>query len=691
MMLPKLIDDLEGRVKRSSLIKLPGSETMVPDFVSLAKKAEKFQFGEIPLEEHPTELLMGRPTWSTPEITTVEHEAWDQGLIPLPAPLCWYEYRLGREPSGFLVIGEPGNITIQRADYNPETGGVFTGVFVNANREGLRKHFENPKCESYGEYTVRAPKETLAWIDEMRHRGAQKVLNFAADHYLAMYLTLMLSSLTTEVVKSEPAPPKLNKAREKRGDCPLLDHHIVTLVPGRFLERGPGQGGGTHASPRLHWRRSHKRHLEKEPTAGRAVWMPNEVHRGKAGWWVTLIARQLVGVAERGTVTHEYNVKIESLKTARQFLADRTANNQRRPTMTERALSLKLAADCLEQCLDANIAPFIWGPPGVGKSDMVRQVARKKDAAKYGKVIAAARAKLRDWNARNQFGFIDIRLSLRDPVDLRGLPLVDAKSGTTRWLCPDELPKIERDGDEGILFLDECNHASAQMQAAAMGLVLDRRLGEYELPKGWVPVAAGNRLIDKAAANRMGTALRNRFAHFEVKVDLDAWCEWAKEADIDPVMIGFLRFRPELLHKMPADDKNSFPTPRSWAMAAKFCDTSETVRSVLIGSLVGEGPAGEFENFARMWHRLPDYKEIITNPKRAAVPGNDEPAVYYAVSAALSRRVTKDTLANVITYVQRLPKEFEIMTVTDAVKRDASLAKTKAYINWAVDNQEIVI
>jgi len=337
-------------------------------------------------------------------------------------------------------------------------------------------------------------------------------------------------------------------------------------------------------------------------------------------------------------------------------------------TLPMTAMSLKLAGECIEQYILSNTPVFLWGPPGIGKTSIVQQVAKKLS-----------------------MGLIDIRLSLRDPVDLRGLPMTDLNTGKTRWLTPAEMPYIERDGERGILFLDEANTATQAMQSAAMGLVLDRKVGDYHLPPGWLPIAAGNRLVDKAAAQRMGTALRNRFAHIEVAVDLDAWCGWAKSSTIDPLMIAFLRYRQELLHKMPTGDENAFPTPRAWEQAAKFVASPESVRQKLITGLVGEGPAQEFEAFARLWKQLPSIGQIIENPKSVAVPDDKEPAVFYAIASALARRATPQNFANILEYAARIPKEFCVSIAVDAVKRDPELQKTAAFAKWAVSNSEIVI
>lgn len=331
-------------------------------------------------------------------------------------------------------------------------------------------------------------------------------------------------------------------------------------------------------------------------------------------------------------------------------------------------MTLETAAACLEHYIECNVPVYLWGPPGIGKSDVVKQVASKMN-----------------------YSLIDIRLSLRDPVDLRGLPITDPKTGMTAWLPPSELPNEKRDGEKGILFLDEANTAPKSMEAPAMGLVLDRKLGDYKLPLGWVPIAAGNRLIDKAAANRVGTAMKNRFAHLEVGPDVEAWRKWAVGSNLHPLIRAFIQFRPELLHKMPQGEENAFPTPRAWEKVAKVVDAPKAVRQHLIAGLVGDGPAAEVEGFIRIWTTVPSLEEIKRNPSTAKVPGYDNPSACFAVAAAISAMATRENIAAIYTYAKRMPKEFEIMFMVDAVRREPALQKTKAYVEFFTNNSEVVI
>jgi hypothetical protein len=342
-------------------------------------------------------------------------------------------------------------------------------------------------------------------------------------------------------------------------------------------------------------------------------------------------------------------------------------------------LSLQQAAKATRIYFERNIPVFWHGAPGIGKTDGAHALG------------ASMGVPVHDWRA-----------NLRDPVDARGLPMPDLDKGCTRWLRPNDLPFEGSDFPEsGILFCDEVNTASPAMQVVAMQLVHERRVGEHRLKAGWHVLAAGNRQSDRAAAQRMPTALRNRFAHITVTPDLKAWTDWANGAGIDPVVIAFLRFRPRLLHVMPGEqpeggeaipqDANAFPTPRAWAHVASVADIQDhDMRHALVCGLVGEGPAAEFGGFYSVWKGLPSIADIIANPDRINVP--DDPATLYAVSTALARNATAKNFSPIMRFANRaLGAEFSTLLVLDACKRDAGLKTTSAFIDWAATHQDVTL
>jgi len=335
-------------------------------------------------------------------------------------------------------------------------------------------------------------------------------------------------------------------------------------------------------------------------------------------------------------------------------------------------------ASALSYLIDAKQPVMLSGSPGVGKSDVVRQVAKQRN-----------------------IDLIDLRLSQLDPVDLRGVPSVDTKKHITTWNVPAFLP-VE---GKGILFLDEINSAAQATQAAAYQLVLDRKLGDYTLPEGWAIVAAGNRATDRAIVNQMSTALKNRFTHLEYEVNNDDWCDWALRSNISIEVLGFIRFRPMLLNEFEARNDseeerkrmqriksvNAFATPRSWEFLSKVVQQSPTtdIEYEPYSGIVGEGPAAEFMGYLKYYRNLPNLDALLMNPGSTNVP--EEPATLYALSTGLAAKATQDNLERVVKYALRMPAEFQVLLMKDAIVRDNRLTQTKPFNEWVLKNEDVML
>jgi hypothetical protein len=251
---------------------------------------------------------------------------------------------------------------------------------------------------------------------------------------------------------------------------------------------------------------------------------------------------------------------------------------------------------------DLQTAAMLWGPPGVGKSSIVAQVAEE-----------------------NNMKLVDLRLSQLAPTDLRGLPV--AKDGRSTWYPPEFLPT----GGKGILFLDEINMAPPTLQGIAQQLVLDRRVGNYEIPEGWLVWAAGNRKEDRASVFDMPAPLANRFLHFEVQIDFDSFRSWAVQNYIHEQILAFLAFRPDLLHK-PNPSQPAWPSPRSWEMASKLHHAQ-----LPLAPAIGEASDGEFNAFIKIYNKVPDLETIIHgNGKK--IKFSKDPSTRYATTFGLSTR-----------------------------------------------------
>ncbi len=293
---------------------------------------------------------------------------------------------------------------------------------------------------------------------------------------------------------------------------------------------------------------------------------------------------------------------------------------------------------------------MLWGPPGVGKSDMVREVGE-----------------------RHGVPVLDIRLSQMEPSDLRGIPFRVGDS--VEWAVPALLPDAERHGPRGILFLDEITSAPPSVSAAAYQLILDRRLGHYEVPAGWAIFAAGNRQGDRGVTYTMPAPLANRFSHFEVEVNLDDWVAWAYRAGVDDRIIGFLRFRPELLFDFdPAHNPVAFPSPRSWEFAHRALQKFGDEPGLLLGALqacVGPAAGIELNAFLSTLDQLPDIQAILRGEE---VQTPTEIDLQYAVASALvghAIRVKDSPEAatvhgHILDYARRFPqREMGVMLVSD--------------------------
>ena len=259
-----------------------------------------------------------------------------------------------------------------------------------------------------------------------------------------------------------------------------------------------------------------------------------------------------------------------------------------------RTVGPKSAKKSLRRAFKANRPLFLWGPPGIGKSDIVKQMGEELDAH-----------------------VIDIRLSLWEPTDIKGIPFFDSNSNKMQWAPPLELPDAEMAAKHKqiILFLDEMNSAAPSVQAAAYQLVLNRRVGTYRLPDNVLIVAAGNRETDKGVTYRMPAPLANRFVHLEMKVDWDDYFGWAVDNKIHKDVVGFLTFSKKDLYDFdPKSASRAFATPRSWTFVSEllFDDEEDTdTLTDLISGAVGEGLAVKFMAHRKIASKLPDPTDIL--------------------------------------------------------------------------------
>jgi len=309
--------------------------------------------------------------------------------------------------------------------------------------------------------------------------------------------------------------------------------------------------------------------------------------------------------------------------------------------------------------IKAQIPTFLWGPPGIGKSSIVKQIAQAND-----------------------YAFIDLRLSLMDPTDLKGIPFYDKEEHQALWAPPSFLPKE----GQGILFLDELNSAPPAVQASAYQLILDRKVGEYSLPEGWAIVAAGNREGDRGVVYRMPSPLANRFVHLEMEVSVEDWRDWAYGAGLDERVIAYIGYKSDDLFSFdPTQNEKSFATPRSWEFVSSLLRSKMDEKLLLetIGGAIGKERGIRFLSFAKVMHKLPDIDAILEKGE-GAYP--EEVEVLYALATglvmAIRERFTEARMDNLLNYTLTLQSEFAVMIVQDLQRAGYTMENQKAFDRW---------
>jgi len=318
---------------------------------------------------------------------------------------------------------------------------------------------------------------------------------------------------------------------------------------------------------------------------------------------------------------------------------------------------------------------MLWGAPGVGKSQAIRQLAKEIQEETGKKTVVT-----------------DVRLLLFNPIDLRGIPTANTEKTLAIWLKPQIFQMDESADVVNILFLDEISAAPQSVQAAAYQITLDRVVGEHRLPENCIVIAAGNRMTDKSVAFKMPKALANRLLHIEIEGSFLAWKEWAIRNGIHEKVIGFLSFRQNYLMGFDSSsDDLAFATPRSWEMVSNLLNyVSDDVEKMysLISGLVGSGVAIEFRTWAKVYHQLPSIEDIFDGKMPPLPTGTD---AMYALTSAMTAyaREHKQDLAgieNSICYADRMPPDFSAVLMKDYmyIEKDykKTLLKIPAFSKW---------
>lgn len=314
----------------------------------------------------------------------------------------------------------------------------------------------------------------------------------------------------------------------------------------------------------------------------------------------------------------------------------------------------------------ADVPSMIWGPPGIGKSDIAYQFANSMNAKLF-----------------------ELRANLFDPVDVRGgLKVVEQEDGTyrTRYGVPEDYPDTDYQGAV-VLFIDELPNAPKATQNALLQLLLNKRIGTYELPANTIILAAGNRAQDRAAVHEMPTPVRNRFAHYTLEANVDDWVKWAMNHGVHDSITSFIRMRPSLLHSTDGTDY-AFPSPRTWTMLdRKLPHMADDFYGC--SSMIGDGPAGEYLSYKAIYKDMPDIDTIIEKPSTTSVP--TDTSILFAVSGALASRADSDNFADIMRFVRRMPAEYQVITVRDSIAKQQDLVTLDCFTKWTTDNAAVLL
>lgn len=277
-----------------------------------------------------------------------------------------------------------------------------------------------------------------------------------------------------------------------------------------------------------------------------------------------------------------------------------------------------------EELMDVllNIAPvrpvFIWGAPGIGKSALVEE-----------------------FSIEVGLECVSLLGSQLAPEDIIGIPQI--RGNTSEFLPPKMIAREE----PYVLFLDELNACSQEVQKAFYSLIYERRVGEYHLPEGSIVIGAGNRTQDAAIVKTMSSALINRMFHVQLKPNVKSWLSWAYANGIHEWVTDYISQRPDHLFSEPPKTEEPFSTPRSWHMLSDALKefgagekeiSAETVRMLSYGS-ISSSHAGMFTAFVKQLENKYLLTDIIKGDARWPDAPEDRDVLYFLAQSFRGRLI----------------------------------------------------
>lgn len=292
---------------------------------------------------------------------------------------------------------------------------------------------------------------------------------------------------------------------------------------------------------------------------------------------------------------------------------------------------------------------MLWGAPGVGKSQSVRQIAKNIED-ETGKTV----------------NIVDVRLLLFNPIDLRGIPTVDNNKENAIWLKPKIFDMDASEDVVNILFLDEISSCTPAVQAAAYQITLDRMIGEHVLPDNCIVIAAGNRMNDKSVVSKMPKALANRLMHIEVEIDIESWIKWAKDNNINEIVIKFINDNQKcLMLDNQYNDNLAYATPRTWEMVSKIINNTKLLSyniEPLIAGLVGQDIALEFMRYVVVNGDIPSVVDIFDGKGNyeELTEAQNEVLKNVIINYAKLEKDSIDKIINSVRFILKMPYDYSL-------------------------------
>jgi hypothetical protein len=315
--------------------------------------------------------------------------------------------------------------------------------------------------------------------------------------------------------------------------------------------------------------------------------------------------------------------------------------------------------------------------PGIGKSSIVKQLAQE-----LGKEM------------KTPFANLEFFLNSKEAPDVGGYGLPDDDVDGSKimvWTRAPWMPRAD-DPQHGFVFLDEFRQSQHDVQKVSAELLLNGKVNASELPITYMVLAASNREGDRSGVGRELAFVTNRTMELYIEPDLESWVEWAEKRGVHWGAIAFAKRRPGLIFKDKVPEQSGpFCSPRSFVAASHLMDTIDPdLFCEAAGGLIGEGTAAEFIAFMRVVDELPEYGDIVKDPKGCKLPSIDRPDALYACMQMVAHSVDVNTATEAFKYIQRMPKEFQIAGLRAALRKSPQILSSKDFAVWCRENQELI-